>query len=118
MLTPAVALLGHGGRRVAGLVAAEFLVSFGVLVYNVTQVSMRQRLCPRALLGRMNASIRFLVWGVMPLSAVLAGWLGSHLGTLTTIWLGSVAGWAAIVPLMALPKEVAAPDAARRPGTD
>lgn len=118
VLTPAVALLGHGGPRVAGLVAAEFLVSFGVLVYNVTQVSMRQRLCPRALLGRMNASIRFLVWGVMPLSAVLAGWLGSHLGTLTTIWLGSVAGWAAIVPLMALPKEVAAPDAARPPKTE
>ena len=45
---------------------------FGVVLYNVTQVSFRQRLCPRPLLGRMNASIRFLVWGVMPIGACSA----------------------------------------------
>ena len=36
---------------------------FAVVVYNVAQVSFRQRLCPRPLLGRMNASVRFIVWG-------------------------------------------------------
>jgi MFS family permease len=46
--------------------AAGFLMGFGSVLYNVNQVSFRQRLCPPELLGRMNASMRFFVWGVMP----------------------------------------------------
>ncbi len=38
-----------------------------VVIYNITQVSFRQGLCPPELLGRMNATMRFLVWGTMPL---------------------------------------------------
>ncbi|NNC11376.1 MFS transporter [Planctomonas sp. JC2975] len=72
------------------LVGADFLFSFGVLVYNIAQVSFRQRICPRPLLGRMNASIRFVVWGVMPISGVLAGALGGWLGVTTTMWIGAV----------------------------
>lgn len=103
LLVPAAVHLPAGWSRAACLVVSEFVVTFGVLVYNLTQVSLRQRLCPRPLLGRMNASIRFLVWGVMPLSALLAGWMGAHLGTLTTIWTGVLLGWAALVPLLVMP---------------
>ncbi len=67
----------------------EFVQSAGVLIYNVTQVSMRQRLCPKNLLGRMNASIRFIVWGVMPIAALLSGWLGRELGVLNTLWIAA-----------------------------
>src|SRR5690606_28097042 len=57
-----------------GLLVAQGLVSsFTVLVYNITQVSFRQRITPPRLLGRMNASIRFCVWGVMPIGALIAG---------------------------------------------
>jgi len=55
------------------VVAQGFVMSFAVLVYNITQVTFRQRITPARLLGRMNASIRFCVWGVMPLSALAAG---------------------------------------------
>ena len=46
------------------LTCSEFGYAFGVLVYNIMQLTMRQRVCPPRLLGRMNASIRFVVWGV------------------------------------------------------
>lgn len=72
------------------LIASEFVFMFTVLTYNITQVSARQRLCPPELLGRMNASIRFFVWGVMPLGAVAAGALGAALGLVTTMWLGAI----------------------------
>jgi MFS family permease len=73
------------------LLAGAFLESFLVLVYNITQVTMRQRLCPPRLLGRMNASIRFVVWGVLPIASVLAGFLGTVIGIVPTMWIG-VAG--------------------------
>ena len=55
------------------LVAQGFVASFTVLLYNITQVTFRQRITPPRLLGRMNASVRFVVWGVMPIAALLVG---------------------------------------------
>jgi hypothetical protein len=75
------------------LVAGGALFTFCVVVYNVAQVSFRQRLCPPALLGRMNASVRFIVWGTMPLGGLLGGWLGTAVGVVPTLWV-AVAGTA------------------------
>lgn len=72
------------------LLAQSFLGTFSVLLYNITQVTFRQRITPPRLLGRMNASIRFCVWGVMPIAALLAGGLGTWLGVTTTMWIGAV----------------------------
>ncbi len=74
------------------LVAQWFTMSFMVLVYNITQVTFRQRITPARLLGRMNASIRFCVWGVMPLAALLAGALGTWLGVVPTMWIAALGG--------------------------
>ncbi len=72
------------------LVAQMFLMSFTVLVYNITQVTFRQRITPTRLLGRMNASIRFCVWGVMPIAALVAGALGTWIGVVPTLWIAVV----------------------------
>ena len=72
------------------LITAEFVTSFTVLTYNITQVTARQRLCPPELLGRMNASIRFFVWGVMPLGSLLGGLLGATIGVQITMWIGGI----------------------------
>ncbi len=85
----AAVLAARGVPLIVPLVAGGVLFSFGVVVYNVAQVSFRQRLCPPALLGRMNASIRFLVWGPMPLGGLLGGWLGTHLGVTPTLWVAA-----------------------------
>ena len=70
-------------------VGSEFLYSFSVLVYNITQVTFRQRICPPRLLGRMNASIRFIVWGVMPIGAIASGLLSTAIGVEVTIAIGA-----------------------------
>ncbi|MCR2762858.1 MFS transporter [Microbacterium sp. zg.B48] len=72
------------------LVAQGFVASFTVLWYNITQVTFRQRITPPRLLGRMNASVRFVVWGVMPLAALLSGALGAWLGVVATMWIGAL----------------------------
>ncbi|MGU3646027.1 MFS transporter [Microbacterium sp. C23T] len=72
------------------LVIQFFLASFTVLLYNITQVTFRQRITPPRLLGRMNASVRFVVWGVMPIAALLAGALGTWIGTVPTLWIGAI----------------------------
>ncbi len=72
------------------LVAQFFVGSFMVLLYNITQVTFRQRITPVRLLGRMNASVRFVVWGVMPIAALLAGVLGTWLGVVPVMWIGAI----------------------------
>ncbi len=53
---------------------------FGAVVYNITQVSFRQGLTPERLLGRMNATMRFLVWGTLPIGGFIGGVLGKFIG--------------------------------------
>ncbi|MGH3678814.1 MAG: MFS transporter [Natronosporangium sp.] len=62
-------------------------VAFSITASNVISVGLRQMLCPDHLLGRMNASSRFLAWATLPLGGVLGGALGTALGLRTTIWL-------------------------------
>ena len=71
------------------LVVQGVAMSFFVLLYNITQVTFRQRITPRRLLGRMNASIRFCVWGVMPIGALLAGAVAEVIGTVPTMFLAA-----------------------------
>jgi hypothetical protein len=40
---------------------------------------------PLAMQGRMNATIRTIVWGTMPLGALAGGWLGGTIGIVPTI---------------------------------
>jgi Na+/melibiose symporter-like transporter len=72
------------------LVVQSFIAGFTVLVYNITQVTFRQRITPPRLLGRMNASVRFVVWGVMPIASLLSGALGTWLGIVPTMWIGAI----------------------------
>jgi len=95
-----------------------FMTSFVALTYNITQVSARQRICPEHLLGRMNASIRFMVWGCMPIGALISGVLGSTIGLLPTIWFGSImavfsAGFVVFSPLRKMRQMPMSPEEAK-----
>lgn len=68
--------------------AGNFFFSFAVLLYNTAQLSYRQRICPPELLGRMNASVRWIVWGTLPLGSLMGGALGTWLGIRPTLWIG------------------------------
>jgi hypothetical protein len=86
------------------MMAAGFFVTIlAALVYNVNQVSFRQAITPNRLQGRMNATMRFLVWGTLPLGAIFGGVLGTVLGLRETLAVGLVGGSMAVFFLLASP---------------
>ncbi len=91
------------GYAVPLLILGGFGMAFGVVVYNVTQVSFRQRMCPPHLLGRMNATIRFLVWGTMPFGAFLAGVIGEATSAQTVLWIAAFGSIVASLPVALSP---------------
>lgn len=50
------------------------------IAWNVVTVSLRQRIVPDRLLGRVNATYRLLAWGTMPIGAALGGLVGEAFG--------------------------------------
>ena len=78
--------LAEPGWRVALLGIAEVGISFAVVLYNVAQLSYRQVITPPALLGRMNAAVRWIVWGTLPLGGLAGGALGTAIGIRPTLW--------------------------------
>jgi len=91
------------GPAVPLLIVGGLGMSFAIVVYNVTQVSFRQRMCPPHLLGRMNATIRFLVWGTMPIGAFLGGAIGAASGVLTVLWVAAFGSILAALPVVISP---------------
>ena len=74
-----------------------------MVVYNINQLSFRQAITPTAMQGRMNATMRFIVWGTIPVGQVLGGVIGSSLGVHEAIWIGAAGSFLAVVPLLLTP---------------
>ncbi|MGW6907107.1 MFS transporter [Streptomyces sp. NPDC054940] len=64
-------------------------LSLGGVVRVVAQSSLQQTLTPDHLLGRTNATARFVSWGGIPLGGLLGGASGSALGATATLWIGT-----------------------------
>jgi MFS family permease len=64
--------------------ASMALTGVTMVLWNVVTVSLRQRITPDRLLGRMNASYRLVGWGTQPLGALLGGVLAEALGLRAT----------------------------------
>jgi MFS family permease len=95
------------------MMAGAFVTSIGVVVYNINQVSLRQSIVPKRIQGRMNASMRWIVWGTIPLGAITGGVLGSIVGLREAIGIGVVGGalaflWVFFSPVRSL-KEIPEP---------
>ena len=115
------ALLTPLTRAPSGLWLAAggyFIVSAGAIASNVVQVSRRQEICPPELLGRMNATMRFVLWGSMPLGGLAAGVLGAAAGVEAALWVGAcglvlsclpLVVWQLRHPILATPARPAVP---------
>jgi predicted MFS family arabinose efflux permease len=79
------------------------IVGIGSVVYNVNQVSFRQRLTPDRMLGRMNATVRFLAWGLTAVGALIGGVLGELVGARATLWIAAAAVSLAFLPVFVSP---------------
>jgi len=89
------------------LMAGGFVVSIGVVVYNINQVSLRQSIVPRNIQGRMNATMRWIVWGTIPVGALVGGVLGEVFGLREAIAIAVVGGifaflWVFLSPVRSL----------------
>lgn len=82
--------LATPGYGVALFVVGSFLYTFGSVLFNVGQVTLRQQVTPFELLGRMNATLQLMAFGVLPFGAVIGGLCGEVLGVRTTLLIGGV----------------------------
>lgn len=80
--------------------ASGFLGGFGSAIYNINQVSLRQAITPERMQGRMNATMRFIVWGTIPIGTILGGFLGDAIGLHATIWVGTIGALFAFLPIL------------------
>ncbi len=94
---PAGLLLATPATAIPVLAAVTATTAFASVVYNINQVSLRQALVPLRLQGRMNASMRFLVWGTLPIGSLTGGVLASVLDVRTAIALMAVVGFTCIL---------------------
>ena len=80
------------------LVVFGLVGTFGGVIYNVNARSLAQSITPERMLGRTIATLRFVVWGTIPLGAFLGGALGSAIGLRPTLWIAAGGGMIAFVP--------------------
>jgi Na+/melibiose symporter-like transporter len=85
------------------LIAAGFITGMSTVVYNITQVSLRQAITPLPMQGRMNATMRFIVWGTIPIGAIIGGAIATVSGVSTAIWVGALGSFLAVIPLVITP---------------
>jgi MFS family permease len=103
-LASSAALLGFGMLCIPlaqlgqpAVVLALFLFVSQLNWYDILQLSLRQTITPDRLQGRMNATMRTMVWGTIPIGAFLGGVLGSTLGVVETIVLGGLVSVLSVV---------------------
>jgi MFS family permease len=80
------------------VILAAIVGSAGGIVWNVITVSLRQRLIPDRLLGRVNSAYRFLGWGAMPLGALIGGLVARTFGLRAPWYLAAAVTALALVP--------------------
>ena len=61
--------------KVPAVFASVVVIGFGSAWWNVVTISLRQRIVPNELLGRVTSVYRMVAFAAAPLGAVLAGWL-------------------------------------------
>src|SRR2546421_4494278 len=109
VLAPPLALVGAPAVILA---TTGFIEGLTIPVYNISQVSLRQAITPDRVQGRMNATMRTIVWGTIPPGAFIGGILGTSIGLVQTIVLGGIlstlaASWIFLGPVIRLREQPA-----------
>ena len=82
------------------LLAGTLLFGIGGMAYNITQVSLRQAITPERMQGRMNASMRWIVWGTMPIGSLVGGAIATSYSIKTALWVGAIGGAFTFLPVL------------------
>jgi MFS family permease len=98
-----VAFAPHGNAALAVMGPAILVWSFTSVLYNVTQISLRQTITPERIQGRMNSVMRFIVWGTIPVGTLTGGALGASVGLKQTLIVGGIGCCLAFLPVLFSP---------------
>jgi predicted MFS family arabinose efflux permease len=84
-----------------------FVVGVTQVIYNVAQISLRQSITPLAMQSRMNATMRFIVWGTIPIGSVMGGLLATAVPVRVALVIAAAGSftsvlWVLFSPLRAL----------------
>ena len=91
------------GWSVWAAACANAVVAFASVAFSISQVSSCQAMTPDAYLGKVNATMRFVTWSVMPVAALIGGALGSWIGPRDTLFVTCGAGCLAFLPVFLSP---------------
>lgn len=113
-----IPLVGGPSFAVVPLLAGAHLL-YGVMgqIAMINHLSFRQHITPDRLLGRTNATMRFISWSAAPLAGLVGGLAGEVVGLRATMLMGALITmlsvvWLALSPVRSLrelpPKDAAA----------
>ncbi len=94
--------VGHfGWMKLPAVIAIQAVFSLALTLFFISQTSLRQAVTPDRLLGRINATRRLVVSGIiMPIAALSGGYLGETLGLETTLLISAALMMVAVTYLM------------------
>lgn len=72
------------------LISGFIVYGFGLGIFNVHSLTVRIALAPKGLIGRVTATCRLIIYGTIPIGALLSGLLGNLVGIRMAIMLGAV----------------------------
>ncbi len=79
------------------LSSVAFLAGVMGPLYNINQVSLRQAITPNRVQGRMNATMRTIIWGTIPVGSIIGGLLGGTIGIVDTLYVGALVSGLAVL---------------------
>lgn len=83
-------LAGSGRLPLLCVMAAQALFGYGSPVLNIALVTLRQKITPSAVLGRVNASARVAIMSSLPLGALVLGTLAQAVGMQSALWFAAI----------------------------
>ncbi len=92
-----------GATAIFVLLAAHFLLAFGIQIHGINLMSLRQSITPDHLQGRMNGTFRFVNVCMMLVGALAAGFLGEFIGLRAAIFIGAIGMFAPFLRLFFSP---------------
>lgn len=78
--------LAGQGLRLAFYAVGVLVSATGVTMGNIILATFRQVYCPPGMLGRVTATMRFVIMGTSPFGALAGGALGTWLGPRNALW--------------------------------
>lgn len=82
----------------AALIAHQLIGDGLMVAYEIQAVSLRQTVLPQGVLARANGTLHVVTGLLLPIGALISGWLATVIGVRETVWIGVIG--ALIAPLI------------------